>query len=66
MSMSTFRDIGGIWTDAVKILVLAVILLSCSITLQKLKGAGQRIHENLSMLLIPTVCASAITSKKFN
>lgn len=27
MSISTFIDIGGIWTDAVKILVLAVILL---------------------------------------
>lgn len=27
MSISTFRDIGGTWTDDVKILVLAVILL---------------------------------------
>lgn len=27
MSISPFRDIGGIWTDAVKILALAVLLL---------------------------------------
>lgn len=54
MSISPFRDIGGIWTDAVKILALAVLLL-CN-TAETERGWSKNTRESSNVTYTNCVC----------